>query len=66
MRGSSMAEWQQKVKNGYFSDAFLSIIVQLGYDEILGANRLLINFADNLDKQPSLQITIQLNNNIKK
>ena len=64
MSGSNVAEWQQKVKNGHFCDAFLSIIVQLGYDEILGANRLLINFADNLDKQPSLQITIQLNNNI--
>ena len=37
MRGSNVAEWQQKVKNGYFCDAFLSIFVQLGYDEILGA-----------------------------
>lgn len=32
-----MAEWQQKVKNGYFCDAFLLIFVQLWYDEILGA-----------------------------
>ena len=37
MRGSNVAEWQQKVENGCFCDAFLSIFVQLGYDEILGA-----------------------------
>ena len=37
MRGSNVAEWQQKVKNGYFCDAFLLIFVQLWYDEILGA-----------------------------
>ena len=37
MRGSNVAEWQQMVENGYFCDAFLSIFVQLWYDEVLGA-----------------------------
>ena len=37
MSGSNVAEWQQKVKNGYFSDAFLLIFVQFWYDEVLGA-----------------------------